>query len=73
MEEALTVPLDEVKSVFFVLEELIDFLHQPLNYETTDQIVQFLQSGAFDRLTGAYYDTVWNWFPDNVRNEIIER
>jgi hypothetical protein len=69
----LTVQLDEVKRLFLLLEEFNDFFHSPSHYRNQDEVIRFVEGGAYDRIQEAYYRIVWKWLPPDVQEEIMNR
>ncbi len=70
MSDKIEVKLDEVKQVFSHLEDLNQFFHQPMNYETIENVENFLQNGGYEKIRTMYYDIVWNWLPPEVQHEM---
>ncbi len=73
MSEKIQVNLEEVKRLFFFLEGVNDFFHQPEKYATVEKVLDFWQSGMFEELTTLYYQVVWDWLPPSVQQEIEDR
>ena len=73
MNEKIQVDLDEVKQLFFLLEEYVAFFHQPMHYENIDAVNKFLEAGMYKRLHNMFYHTVWDWLPPSVKEEIENR
>lgn len=67
------VPVSEVLDVFYLLEELNGFLHQPMNYEGCQSLNKFLDSGIYSKLRDAYYDIVPSWLPTEELEKIENR
>jgi hypothetical protein len=72
MSRSVSVNLDEVLRVFEFLEAANDLLHQPLKYRDAQQVEKFA-SEHYQQLKELYYDVVWNWIPEEVREELEER
>jgi hypothetical protein len=68
----IQVDLEEVKRVFGLLEELHDFVHQPLKYRDAAQVEAFVDA-YYPEIKDLYYQVVWNWLPQDVQREITER
>jgi hypothetical protein len=67
-----TVEARDLWAVYLLLEEMNRFLHQPMNYESPDEIRKWLRSGVYKRLKHAYYDIGGKWFPvDEETGEVI--
>ena len=78
MSAKVEVDLEEVKRIYLLMEELVSFFHQPMHYDTPEKLHAFLggagsSDGAFKKISNAYYETVWNWLPDEVQRQIVER
>ena len=71
--ENIEVKVAEIRAVFECLEELNDFLHQPENYRTPEQVARFLENGAYQKLHHIYYDVVWQWLPPEVQQDYENR
>ncbi|PAW76978.1 MAG: hypothetical protein B9S32_12805 [Verrucomicrobia bacterium Tous-C9LFEB] len=71
--ENVEIKVTEIRDVFECLEKLNDFLHQPENYRSPEQIERFMQSGAYQNLRHLYYDVVWQWLPPEVQREYENR
>lgn len=65
------IDIEEIKEVFFLLEELNDFFHQKDKYSDTKCVEKFADN-IYPLLNKSYYDIVWNWFPQEVKKEITE-
>ena len=57
------LPAEDAWRVYELLETMNDFLHQPENYKTVEDLERWLQSGVYDELTHVVYHVVANWFP----------
>jgi uncharacterized protein YeeX (DUF496 family) len=68
----IEIQLEEAKEVFLLLEKLQDFMHQPMNCESKEDFVKFIKS-VYPEVRKSYYETVWNWLPEQVQQEIEER
>jgi hypothetical protein len=73
MKTAIEVPADEVRQVFMLLEDLNSFLHDPQKYGDTERVIKFVEGGMYKRLHEAYYQTVWNWLPQGIQEEMLNR
>lgn len=72
MTNKVEVKLDELKRVFNIVEEVHDLLHQPEKYKDTDVMDSFVQE-HYAELHAVYYDILWNWLPQDVQTEILDR
>jgi hypothetical protein len=68
----IEVQLDEVKEIFLLLEELQRFLHQPMNYQSKEDFEKFVHN-IYPDVHKSYYETVWNWLPQDIQSELEER
>jgi len=70
----IKVQLEEVKEIYLLLllEKLQNFMHQSTNYESKEDFQSFV-SHIYPEIHKSYYETVWNWLPENVQKEIEER
>ena len=68
----IEIDLEEAKEVFFLLERLQGFLHQPMNFDSSEKIQDFASS-IYPEIADAYYKKVWNWLPKDVQKEIEEK
>lgn len=73
MKATIQVSLDEVKKVFLLLEDLNSFFHDPDKYGNVDSVKRFVESGMYQQVHAAYYETVWNWLPKDAQQEILNR
>ena len=63
------VKTDEIIRVYRLLEALNDFFHQPLNFEDKETVMRFAQKN-YPEIRELYYDTIWEWLPEDVRDKI---
>lgn len=49
--------------IYRLIEEMHDFLHQPMNYETLEDLNRWLEKGTYKELHDVYYKVVGPWFP----------
>lgn len=76
MSQKIQVDIDEVMKLYILMEDLVAFFHQPMHYETIEDLHKFLgnrDEGAIKEMAEAYYDVIWNWLPEDKRKEIEER
>ncbi|WP_061248758.1 hypothetical protein [Leptospira alstonii] len=67
----IEVPLCEVKRLFEFLESVHHWMHQPLYYQSPELVEKFVREN-YTAVKELYYDVVWNWLPQDIRNEIEE-
>lgn len=65
------IETDEIIRVYRLLEALNDFFHQPLNFENKETVMRFAQKN-YPEIRELYYDTIWEWLPEDVRNKITD-
>lgn len=63
------IPLDEAVRVFRFLEKIHELMHQPLAYQSTNQVDAFVEAN-YPELRELYYRVVWNWLPKQVQANI---
>jgi hypothetical protein len=67
-----SVEENDLWEVYLLLEEMNRFLHQPMNYQSPSDILEWLQSGVYTKLKHAYYDIGGKWFPlDEETGDVI--
>ncbi|WP_061243794.1 hypothetical protein [Leptospira interrogans] len=71
MAEKIQIPLDEVKRIFKFLENIHDWMHQPLLYQNPKLVEKFVREN-YNEVKGLYYHIVWNWLPKEIQKEIEE-
>jgi len=67
----IQVDLADVKRVFRLLENIHELMHEPLRYSDSSQVEAFA-AAHYAEIKELYYETVWNWLPQEVKQEIIE-
>lgn len=71
----LRVPALEVARVWWVVDLMRDFYHQPMNYEDCKDFILGPRANGgdrenFDALMHLYYHVIWKWLPRQLRDEI---
>ena len=66
----INVDLKEIEEIYYLLEELNDFFHDPNKYSEGKKLDDFVLK-VYPSINKAYYNTVWNWLPKEVRDNII--
>lgn len=69
MGEKVEIAVDEVRRVFELIEQIQQFLHQPMNYKD----IQSFAKLCYPELHEVYYEVVWNWLPEHVKAFYEER
>ncbi len=72
MKKQLKISATEAHRVFKLLEEVNDLFHQPMKY-TDKQIVENFAHENYKEIKELYYDVVWNWFPEEIKSEILNK
>lgn len=72
MDTHIKIPLDEARRVFEFLEKAHDLMHQPMAYGDPQQVERFVETN-YAELRDLYYQVVWSWLPEQVRQEIEDR
>ncbi len=73
--EAITVSLKDLMFIFKTLEEFNSFFHQPLNYESVEDVRKFLgdvDEGGYRVLHHAYYHVFDRLLPEKIKQEIVD-
>ena len=65
------IETDEIIRVYRLFEALNDFFHQPLNFEDKETVMRFAQKN-YPEIRSLYYDTIWEWLPEEVRDKITD-
>ena len=72
VKKTMEVKEEDAWEVYLLLEEMNRFLHQPMNYESVSDVVEWLSSGVYERIRHAYYDIGGEWFPvDDETGNVI--
>ena len=71
----LRVPALEVARVWWVVDEMRDFYHQPMNYEECKDLILGSRDNGGDRenfnaLMHLYYHVIWKWLPKPLQDQI---
>lgn len=73
MSKKIQIDINEIREIFLFLEELNGVFHDPTKYRNQLYLIDYVESGMYQKLHRAYYDIVWNWLPPNVQKEIEDR
>ena len=74
VDEKIEISKDDLMFMYHTFEKLNDFFHQPMNFETKEQLESFLgnkDAGAYHDISKCYYEILWDYLPENIKNEII--
>ena len=63
----INVDIRELKKLYYLLEELNDFFHQEDNYLNKEKAKSFAKD-KYPLINEMYYNIVWDWLPDKVKN-----
>lgn len=69
MSAKVEVSVEEIKRVYNLIEKMNEFFHQPYNYSQVDDFAIKI----YPELRQIYYHVVWEWLPDNIKQEIEDR
>ncbi|EMY76970.1 hypothetical protein LEP1GSC060_3413 [Leptospira weilii serovar Ranarum str. ICFT] len=67
----IEIPLDDLKRIFKFLENVHDWMHQPLYYRNIELVEKFVNEN-YEEVKELYYHVIWNRLPEGTRNEIEE-
>jgi len=73
MERKIEINLDEALQAFLLTEELVKLLHQPGNYNSVSLEDFAIKQNGYKRLADLYYNVLWNWLPDDVKQSLEDR
>ena len=63
---------DDLMKIFYLMEDLNDYFHQPMNYENLDDVEAFAAK-IYPRIHEAYYRILWDALPDDLKKEVLDR
>ena len=73
MKKHITIPVEDAWRIYELLEELNDFLHQPMNYSNPADVEAWLaKKDVYPELRDVFYGIVRHWFPVNEETSIVE-
>ena len=72
MKREVKIEIDEVKRVFYLLEEMNDLFHQKMKYGDSEYVETFAKKHNAE-ISQLYYETVWNWLPKDIQDEIVDQ
>ena len=67
----LKVPVDDLKELWILMEDLNGFFHQPMNYESSVHAGEFAED-HYPLIRKAYYSTLANAIPANLLDQWCE-
>jgi hypothetical protein len=70
-ESEKKLPVEDAWRVYELIETMNDFLHQPENYKTVEDVERWLDSGVYDELKHVLYHVVNKWFPVDERTSHV--
>jgi hypothetical protein len=71
----IELPLRDLLQAYLTIGELIRFFHQPMHYQTLEDVQRFLgtrEQGAYSVLHELYYDVVRDVWPDDIDRALEE-
>jgi len=68
----IEIELEDLKRVFFLLEDINHLFHQPMYFNDSDMVEAFADRN-FDEIGELYYKVIWNLLPAEVQEEIENR
>lgn len=66
----INIPLQDLKRIHHLLEDLNDLLHQP-DYYLDSKTVERFADEHYKEVRDLYYDTVWNLLPKAEQEKIL--
>jgi hypothetical protein len=74
-ERQVELPLRDLMYVYATVGELIRFFHQPLHYQSLNDVEDFIgdkDNGALHLLCAVYYDKLRDVWPDDIQKGFDE-
>lgn len=68
--EFLSIKTDEAIRVWRLMEEINDLFHQPEKTRDIEYVERFKDKN-YREIHDVYYKLLWNWFPVEVKKEIL--
>ncbi len=65
----IEISLEDAQRVYRLMEEMNDFFHQPEKYNETEKFAK----KNYEEIRSLYYDVVWNWLPQDIKDDITEK
>ncbi len=69
MSVKVEIELDEARRVLDLLEKVNDLFHQPMKFKDAVQVEAFANEN-YQEIRLLYYDVVWDWMPEDVKEDI---
>lgn len=69
MISKVEVDVEEIKRVYLLIEKFNEFLHQPANFSKVDSFAKDI----YPELREVYYRVMWEWLPNDLKDEIEDR
>ena len=66
----LSIKKDEAIRIWRLLEEINDLFHQPAKTSDVEYVRAFATKN-YPEIHEIYYNIIWNWFPAEVKKEIL--
>lgn len=68
MGRKIEIDLKDILRIYKLLEEINDFFHQPMNFKDVDKFAQ----ENYKEISAIYYDVIWNWLPEDIKEDITD-
>ena len=69
MSRGVTIKLEEVRRVYDLIAKIHYFFHQPLHYPDVEKFA----TEHYPEMKEVYYQVVWDWLPEDVQADVMER
>lgn len=73
MKKEMTIPVEDAWRIYELIEELHDFLHQPMYYQNSGDVDAWMEKKKiYPELQHVYYEIVTKWFSVDEETSIVE-
>ncbi len=62
----IEISLEDAQRVYRLMEDMNDFFHQPAKYNETEKFAK----KNYGEIKTLYYDVIWNWLPQDIKDDI---
>lgn len=69
MSREVTIKLEEVRRVYDLIQKIHYFFHQPMHYPDVEKFA----TEHYSEMKEVYYKIVFEWLPEDVKAEVVER
>lgn len=69
MSKDTKITATDIRRVYDLLEKIQDLFHQPLYYQHGARVTRFAEVN-YDEIRDLYYNVVWEWLSEEVREQI---